>query len=73
MLRGVLKFYSESRGYGFIRYTDPATVATNSVEEAYVHYSQIYELEEPTEGQAVLFDLRNGERGREAVNVQLAI
>lgn len=81
MLRGIIKFFSEYRGYGFIS-CDGAAVEPDagprevlselsSVEEVYVHYSQIRGGSPPREGQRVTFDLKNGDRGPEAVNVRL--
>ncbi len=73
MLKGVIKFYSERRGYGFICCEEPASTAVAARgADVYVHYSQIIELGALQEGQAVTFDLRDGDRGPEAVNVHLA-
>ena len=74
MLRGIIKFYSERRGYGFIRYSGPESSASpGSGGDVYVHYSQIDDPGALCEGQMVTFDIKNGDRGPEAVNVQLAI
>jgi CspA family cold shock protein len=67
MARGVIQFYSERRGYGFIRGDD----ASGQFGEIYVHYSQMRAVEFPQEGQTVTYDLKQGERGPEAVNVHL--
>jgi CspA family cold shock protein len=67
MLKGVIKFYSERRGYGFIRSDENR----NPRAEVFVHYSQIKGVRSPREGQAVTFDVRDGERGPEAVNVHV--
>ncbi len=67
MLRGVIKFYSEPRGYGFIRSEEDR----NPRAEVYLHYSQIKGVRPPREGQAVTFDVKDGDRGPEAVNVHL--
>jgi CspA family cold shock protein len=67
MPRGVIKFYSADRGYGFIRSEE----RSGSRDELYVHYSQIRGASPPREGQAVTFDVKDGDRGPEAVNVQL--
>jgi CspA family cold shock protein len=70
MPRGVIKFYSERRGYGFISCEDTKSVVDSaSASELYVHYSQFKGLRSPREGQAVTFDVKQGERGPEAVNV----
>ena len=65
MQKGVIKFYSERRGYGFIRREENRDPRA----EIYVHYSQIKGVRSPREGQAVTFDVKDGERGPEAVNV----
>jgi CspA family cold shock protein len=81
MPRGIIKFYSEHRGYGFISCDHRAVTSDSnprdnvseisSVDEVYVHYSQVKGMGLPREGQRVTFDLKNGDRGLEAVNVQL--
>lgn len=68
MPRGVIKFYSEPRGYGYIRRDGGPGLR----DEIYVHYSQIEGTNSPKEGQAVTFEIRDGDRGLEAVNVRLA-
>lgn len=67
MRKGVIKFYSERRGYGFIRSEENLSPR----EEIFVHYSQFKGASPPHEGQVVTFDVRDGERGPEAVNVHL--
>jgi CspA family cold shock protein len=67
MPRGVIKFYSERRGYGFIRSDENRDPRA----EVFLHYSQIKGMIPPREGQAVTFDVKNGERGPEAVNVHM--
>lgn len=63
MPRGVITFFNENRGYGFIE--------SERKENIYVHYSAIKEVGYKTlkEGQEVWFDLKNGQHGLEAVNV----
>jgi len=67
MPKGVIKFYSESRGYGFIE-------SNGEMPEpgVYVHYSQISDDDHRTlrEGEEVTFDVKESQRGLEAVNVQ---
>jgi len=67
MLRGVIKFYSEDRGYGFISTEE----RSDARDELYVHYSQIQGSSPPHEGQAVVFEVKDGDRGPEAVNVKV--
>ncbi|MCH7548242.1 MAG: cold shock domain-containing protein [Candidatus Krumholzibacteriota bacterium] len=70
MPKGIIKFFSETRGYGFIeaQEEDPARDASNDL---FVHHSQIAEKGYRTlrEGDEVTFDVRDGQRGLEAVNV----
>jgi CspA family cold shock protein len=63
MPRGIITFFNDNRGYGFIE--------SESKENIYVHYSAIKEVGYKTlkEGQEVRFDLKQGQRGLEAVNV----
>jgi CspA family cold shock protein len=65
---GVIKFYSERRGYGFIEYDE----APPDGGDVFLHYSQAKGLPRLslTEGARVSFDLKEGHRGLEAVNVQ---
>jgi cold shock CspA family protein len=63
MPRGVISFFNESKGYGFIESDRENTV--------FVHHSAIRKGGYKTlqEGQEVWFDLKVGQRGVEAVNV----
>jgi CspA family cold shock protein len=63
MPRGVIKFFNEGKGYGFIK--------SDRKESIFVHYSSIRGPGNRTlkEGQEVWFDVREGQRGLEAVNV----
>ena len=63
MARGTVKWFSDQRGYGFIRGEEQ--------EEVFVHFSAIQGSGFRTlqEGESVEFELRNGERGVEAVRV----
>lgn len=67
MPRGRIKFFNESKGYGFIEADDPAPAPN-----VYVHHSQIVHTGYRTlkEGETVEFDVREGDGGLEAVNVQ---
>lgn len=73
MPRGVIKFFNERRGYGFIE-PDEVSIALmrDALNDVYVHYSQINDEGHRTlvEGQEVTFELIEGYRGLEAVNVQ---
>jgi len=70
MAKGIIKFYNDRRGYGFIL-CEQTTTVTEPGNEVYVHYSQIEGLGSPLEGQMVTFEVKNGDRGPEAVNVHL--
>ena len=63
MPRGVIKFFNEDKGYGFIENDQRGNI--------FVHFSSIKKEGFRTlkEGEEVWFDLREGQRGLEAVNV----
>ena len=63
MPRGKIKFFNEAKGYGFIE--------SEKKENIFVHNSSIKQNGYRTleEGQEVWFDVRQGTRGIEAVNV----
>ncbi|NIM19788.1 MAG: cold shock domain-containing protein [Candidatus Latescibacteria bacterium] len=63
MPRGVIKYFSERRGYGFIE--------CDTDQRIFVHHSEIKGEGYRTlrEGQVVRFDVRESKRGLEAVNV----
>jgi CspA family cold shock protein len=72
MPKGVIRFFNERRGYGFIESEDaPGQSRSDGV---YVHHSQIAEGGYRTleEGEAVEFEVRDGLGGPEAVNVHRA-
>ncbi len=61
MKKGTVKFFNESKGYGFI--TD-----AESNEEYFVHVSGL--IDEIQEGDNVEFELKEGRKGLNAVNVK---
>ena len=63
MPRGFIKFFNDRKGYGFIESERKDTV--------FVHHSAIMEVGYKTlrEGEEVWFEIREGQRGLEAVNV----
>jgi CspA family cold shock protein len=63
MNKGTVKFFNESKGFGFIKDAD-------SQEEYFVHSSGLNET--VTENDEVTFDLQEGRKGLNAVNVRLA-
>ena len=63
MAQGTVKWFNESKGYGFITVDDGKDV--------FVHYSSIQGegFKTLNEGQKVSFDVVNGEKGPQAANV----
>lgn len=61
MSKGTVKFYNESRGFGFIK-------DENSQKEYFVHSSGL--KEKIKENDVVTFDLEQGKKGLNAVNVR---
>ncbi len=73
MPRGVIKFFSERRGYGFIECEgNQAQDVTITSKEVFVHHSQIDGLGYRTlkEGEVVTFEIKESDGGLEAVNVR---
>lgn len=62
MNKGIVKFFNESKGFGFIK--DDA-----SDKEYFVHVSGL--TNEIKENDEVTFDLQEGKKGLNAVNVKL--
>ncbi|MCK4921869.1 MAG: cold shock domain-containing protein [Bacteroidales bacterium] len=62
MKKGTVKFFNESKGFGFI-------IEEDSKNEYFVHISGI--IDEIKEGDAVEFELQEGRKGLNAVNVKV--
>lgn len=65
METGVVKWFDNKRGYGFI--------SGQNGSDAFVHYSQVKEKthrKDLHEGQEVMYDTIVNERGIQAINVQ---
>jgi len=62
MSKGTVKFFNESKGYGFITEDD-------SNKEHFVHVSGL--IDEVREGDPVEFELQEGKKGLNAVNVKV--
>ena len=63
MAKGTVKWFNESKGFGFITREDGSDV--------FVHYSSIQGngFKSLAEGDSVSFDTENGPKGLKAVNV----
>ena len=62
MKEGTVKFYNNSKGFGFIKLND-------SEKEVFVHSSNL--IDDIRENDKVKFDLVEGDRGMSAVKVSL--
>ena len=64
MAKGKIKWFSNQKGYGFI-------TRENGQKDAFVHHRAIQGTGFKTlqEGQAVQFEIENGPKGPQAVNV----
>ena len=62
MKNGTVKFFNDEKGFGFIK--------AETGEEIFVHVTGI--KEEIRENDAVVFEVAEGRRGPNAVNVRLA-
>lgn len=63
MTTGVVKWYNSEKGYGFI--------SGNNGDEVFVHRTQIKDKDHILhEGESVLFDVVEKEKGLSAINVQ---
>ena len=64
MVNGTVKWFNESKGFGFISREDGS-------DDVFVHYSSIAGngFKSLVEGDAVSFDLEDGSKGPKAVNV----
>ncbi len=63
MAKGIVKWFNDQKGYGFI--------TPESGKDVFVHYSAIQGdgFKTLAEGQAVEFEITNGPKGEQAVNV----
>ena len=63
MVKGTVKWFNEKKGFGFLSREDG--------EDVFVHYSSIQGsgFKSLTEGQSVEFEVQDGPRGPQAVNV----
>lgn len=63
MATGKVKFFNESKGYGFI-------IDDETKKEHFVHISGL--VDEVHDGESVTYELQDGKKGVNAVNVKLA-
>ncbi|NEM99129.1 cold-shock protein [Pontibacter burrus] len=63
MNNGTVKFFNDSKGFGFIK-------EDNTNQEYFVHVTGL--VNEIRENDKVTFELKEGKRGLNAVNVKLA-
>jgi CspA family cold shock protein len=61
-IQGTVKFFNAEKGFGFIKHDD-------SSKETFVHVSGL--IDEIKENDRVEFDVQNGKKGLNAVNVKL--
>ena len=61
-MKGTVKFFNESRGFGFI--------AGEDGKEVFVHKSSLEEGVTLNNNDSVTFDVEQGDRGAKAVNVK---
>jgi len=64
MARGTVKWFNESKGYGFIKPEDGS-------QDVFVHFTAIKEegFKTLAEGQEVEYDIVQGDKGLQAANV----
>jgi len=62
MVEGKVKFFNKEKGFGFIA-TDEGDI--------FLHISKINEGVIPKEGDIVVFDIIQGDRGLQATNVEV--
>jgi CspA family cold shock protein len=63
MSKGTVKFFNETKGFGFI-------IEDGSNQDHFVHVSGL--IDEIREGDSVEFELTEGKKGMNAVNVKIA-
>jgi CspA family cold shock protein len=66
MIKGTVKWFNESKGFGFLSQEDG--------DDVFVHYSSIQSsgFKSLNEGQSVEFEVQDGPKGLQAVNVTVS-
>lgn len=62
-MEGTVKWYNFKKGFGFIQ--------TEDQEEFFVHYTQIPEGVELKDNDKVTFEVKETDKGKQAINVQV--
>ncbi|HRE67263.1 MAG: cold shock domain-containing protein [Cyclobacteriaceae bacterium] len=63
MKEGTVKFFNETKGFGFVK-------ETSTGQEYFVHVSGL--VDQIRENDAITFELKEGKKGLNAVNVRVA-
>ncbi|MBK8292994.1 MAG: cold shock domain-containing protein [Flammeovirgaceae bacterium] len=63
MKEGTVKFFNETKGFGFVK-------ETSSGQEYFVHVSGL--VDQIRENDSITFELKEGKKGLNAVNVRVA-
>lgn len=63
MKQGTVKFFNQTKGFGFVREEE-------SEQEYFVHVTGL--IDEVRENDKITFELKEGKKGMNAVNVRLA-
>ena len=63
MKEGTVKFFNEAKGFGFVK-------ETSSGQEYFVHVSGL--VDQIRENDSITFELKEGKKGLNAVNVRVA-
>jgi len=73
MMKGRVKFFSNSKGYGFI--SPDGAVKDDKSGDVFVHYSSVIGdgYKSLTEGDEVEFEVEQTEKGKKATNVRKVV